>query len=100
MQPCARSPNGVGYFFQRLFLRDYALAQLLFHMDELLHFALQHAGDRNAGPVRYDLRDIFLIDFFLQHLLIFLQRAQLIVRLIEILLQLDLQSIAQFRDLV
>ena len=35
-------------------------------MNELLHFALEHAGHRDAGPLGHDARDIVFVDFFLE----------------------------------
>ena len=52
---------------QRRVLADHALAQALFHLDELLHFAFEHARDGNAGPLADDLGDVFLVDLFFQH---------------------------------
>ena len=63
----ARTANGVGDHGERGILADDALAQAVFHLDELLHFAFQHARDGNAGPLADDLGDVFFVDFFLQH---------------------------------
>ena len=37
------------------------------HLDELLHLAFEHFRDGNARPARDDFRDVFFVDFFLQH---------------------------------
>ena len=66
-QPGARTANRIGHPRQRLILPDHALAQPVFHLHQLLHFAFQHLRDRNARPLRDDLRDIFFVDLFLQH---------------------------------
>ena len=39
----------------------------VFHVDELLDFALEHLGNRNAGPLGDDAGYVFFIDFFFQH---------------------------------
>ncbi len=52
---------------KRGILADNALAQAVFHLDELLDLALQHARDGNARPLADDLGDVFLVDLFFQH---------------------------------
>src|SRR5262249_3114750 len=42
----------------RLELADHALAEFLFHPQQLLALALEHAVDRDAGPPRDHLRDV------------------------------------------
>ncbi len=66
-QPGARTANRVGHAFERFVLADDALPQTVFHVDELLDFALEHLRNRNAGPLGDDAGDVFLIDFFFQH---------------------------------
>ncbi len=66
-QSGARTANGVGYAFERLVLSDDAQPQAVFHVDELLDFAFEHLGNRNAGPLGDDAGNVFLIDFFFQH---------------------------------
>ena len=39
-------------------LADDALADLLFHLQQLVALALEHLVDRHAGPARDDLRDM------------------------------------------
>ncbi len=51
---------------KRLVLPDNALAQPLLHLRQLLHLAFEHLRNRNAGPLGDDLRDVFLVDLFLQ----------------------------------
>ena len=43
------------------------MAQPLFHCDQLFDFALQHFGDWDASPFGDDARDVFLVNFFLEH---------------------------------
>src|SRR6185437_11529521 len=63
----ARAADGVRDDGERAVLADDALAQTIFHLDELLHFAFEHLGDRNSGPARDDLRNVLLVDLFLEH---------------------------------
>src|SRR5258708_10886326 len=58
LEPGASATHGLRYRRDRLVLADDALLESLFHMEELLAFALQHLLDRNAGPARDDRRDI------------------------------------------
>ena len=51
---------------ERLLLTDHALAQLVLHAQELLHLALEHLGDGDAGPLRDDRGDVLVGDLFLQ----------------------------------
>ena len=66
-QARAAAANGVGDARKRRVLPDHALAQPLFHVDELLDFAFEQPPDGNAGPLADDLGDFFFADFFLQH---------------------------------
>jgi hypothetical protein len=43
---------------QRVVLADHAQPQLVLHREQLLLLALQHLGDRDAGPLGDDLRDL------------------------------------------
>src|SRR5437879_4875349 len=45
-------------------LADDPLAQSLFHLDQLLDFALQQLADGYAGPAADHLGNVFLGDFF------------------------------------
>ena len=56
--------DGVRDRFECFVLADHALAQIVFHRDELLHLAFEHFRNRNAGPFRDDLGDVFFVDFF------------------------------------
>src|SRR6202022_5007827 len=49
-------------------LPDHPLAQLLIHVKKLLALALEHPVDRNAGPARDHLSDLFRSDLLLEHL--------------------------------
>ena len=62
----AAAANGVRHGEQRLILADDALAQTLLHLRELLHLALEHFADGDAGPLGDDLRDVLFVDLFLE----------------------------------
>jgi len=66
-QAGARTADGVGNHGQRGILANDAVAQALFHVDELVHFAFQHAGDGDAGPLADDSGDVLLVDFVFEH---------------------------------
>src|SRR6187200_3202216 len=63
----ARATDRAGHGFNGLVLTDDTLVQTLFHFQELLDLALHQLADRNAGPSADDRRDIFLVDFLLEH---------------------------------
>ncbi len=67
------------------------------HVDELLHLALQEAGDGDAGPFRNDLGDVLLVDLLLQHLAVALELGQARVLLVQLPLDLDHPSVAKLR---
>ena len=46
----------------RLFLADDPGVERLLHLEQPLRLLLGDAGDRDAGPHRHDLRDLFLVD--------------------------------------
>src|SRR6267154_570872 len=68
----AAAPHGVRNAAQRVVLADNALPNALFHVDELVRFALEQPAGRNSRPLANELGDVFFIDFFLQHRRIFL----------------------------
>ena len=61
-RPAARPANGIADRLDRLLLADDALAQVLFHVKQLLGFGLQHAAHRNARPRADDDGDVACID--------------------------------------
>src|SRR5438067_1853610 len=65
-EPGAVTPDRIRYQRYGFILTHHPFMQPLFHMDELLHFAFEHAGHGNAGPLGHDLRDVFFVDLFLQ----------------------------------
>ena len=50
-----------------LVLSDNALVQAIFHVDELLDFALHQTADGNMRPFAHDFGDVFFVDLFLEH---------------------------------
>jgi hypothetical protein len=78
------------------FLADDPLTQALFHLYQLLPFAFQHAAHRDAGPAGDHLGDIFVIHLFLEHLLVPLERFQILFGFFQLALQFVAPAIAQF----
>ena len=66
LKPGAVAPDGVRHQRHRFVLADHAVLQPLLHVDQLLHFAFEHAGDGNAGPLGHDSGDIFFVDLFFE----------------------------------
>ena len=58
LQPGARAAHRLRDGLHRLALADDALAELVFHAQQLVALAFQHLVDRNAGPARDDLGDV------------------------------------------
>ena len=76
----------------------HALAQPLFHMNQLLHFSLKQPSHGNASPLADDLGDLFLAHFFLQHRMVFLQLSELVLRGFQFLFCSGKLAIANFRN--
>ena len=68
-QPGPRPADSVGHAFERFILANDPQPQTVFHIDELLDFALQHLRHRNPSPLGDDAGNVFLIHFFFQHAL-------------------------------
>ncbi len=62
----AGTPQGGRNGSDRFVLTDHALAQNIFDPDKLINIGLKHPLDRNAGPLRNDRSNIFLIYGFLK----------------------------------
>src|SRR5580700_2406649 len=62
----AGTADGVGDGQESFILADDALAETLFHLDELADFAFEHAGDGDAGPLADDAGDVLFVDFFFE----------------------------------
>ena len=58
LQAGAGAAHGLRHGLHGLVLADDALAELVFHVHELLALAFEHLVDRDAGPARDDLRDV------------------------------------------
>src|SRR5690606_9834069 len=89
-----RAPYRVGNGGNRLVLANHPLLHLVFHREQLFLLALQHLRDRDAGPLRYDLRNLFLGYVVAQ------QRRLPVLRLhgrLQLLLQLGNASVLQLR---
>ena len=96
-QAGAVAANRVRDARKRRILADHALAQPLFHVDQLLDFAFEQTADGNSGPLADDLRDLFLADFFLQHRMIFLQFGEAVLRGLQFLFSGGQLAVANFR---
>ena len=79
-----------------LALADDALAELVFHAQQLVALAFQHLVDRNAGPARHDVRDVVGRHGLLDHAAL----AVLRLGLLELLLQLGDRAIGQLAGLL
>ncbi len=65
LQAGAGADDGLGHGGDGFVLADDALVQLLFQVQQLLHFAFQQAGDGNAGPAADHLGDVLFVNLFL-----------------------------------
>ena len=99
-QPRAVAADGIRHQRHRFVLPDDALVQPRFHVDQLLHFAFEHARDRNAGPLGHDLRDIFFVDLFFQQSRAGFDRFQIVVGGFEVALDLGQLAVLQLRGLL
>src|SRR5712692_7672623 len=88
LQTGSRAPHRVGDGFKSFVLADHSLTQAFFHRQQLLHLAFEHFRDRHAGPLRYDLGNIFFVDFFFEGRPILLNLGELFVLGFETSLQL------------
>ena len=62
----AIAEDGVGDEAHGFVLADDAIFEAIGHLDELLDFAFEHAGDGNAGPLGDDGGDIVLVDLLFE----------------------------------
>ena len=60
-----RSPDGVRNRGDRLVLTDKSLMQPLFHLEQLVGFALHQAAHRNSGPAADDRGHVVRVDLLL-----------------------------------
>src|SRR5208282_1610296 len=87
----------VGDRLHRLLLAHHPGRQALLHVQELLLFAFQHAGHRDAAPFGDHFGDVFGVHLFLEHGPFLLQVCQLLGFGFQILLQVEQRPIFQLR---
>ena len=68
LQARACAAHGLGNRFKRFFLADHALAQLVFHPQQLGAFAFQHFLNGNTGPAAHYRRNAFFRYGFIDQL--------------------------------
>ena len=66
LQSGARPHHGFRHRLHGFVLAHHPLVQLLLQMQQLLHFAFEQLGNRNAGPAADHLGDVLLVHFFLE----------------------------------
>ena len=66
LQAGTRTSHSFGHSLDGLFLPDHALAEQLFHLQQLLALTLHHPFHRDAGPARHNACDIFFGHLFAQ----------------------------------
>ena len=81
---------------QRLVLADNTVVEAFFHVDELLDFALQHARDRDAGPLGDDAGDIFFVHFAAQQARVARLFFEQPCGLVELLFEFDQLPVTDF----
>ncbi len=96
-QAGARPAHGVRNRGDRVILAHHALAQTVFHVDQLLDLALHHPRDGDAGPLAHHLGDILGVHFLFEHLPLALDLGEAGVLLLELLLQVEARAVAQLR---
>ena len=74
--------------------------QDLFEADELRHLAFHEPADGNTGPLADDLGDVFLVDFFLQHLLVTLKIVERLGGLDDLTFDFGQLAVADLRRLL
>ena len=62
--------------------------QALLHLDQFLDLALEHLLHRDPGPARDDPGDVLLVDLFFQQAVLLLERDQLAIPRLQLLLDL------------
>src|SRR5256714_6387028 len=96
LEACARAAHRVGDSRQSLVLTDDALAQTLLHRDELLHLAFEHLRDGHARPLGDDLRDVLLVNLFLEEDAVSLKLGQLLALLGELAFEFGNPPVLKF----
>src|SRR5258708_4951140 len=83
---------------QGFVLAHLAQSQALLHVNELLRFAFEQAANRDSRPLAHQLGDVFLIDLFLEHPRIFLNRRKPFLGLLHLAFRCGNSSIANLGD--
>ena len=96
-ESCAAAPHGVRHALECVVLADHPQPQPLFHVHQLLCLGFQQSAGRNARPLAHQFRDVFLIDFFLQHGRVLLHRSEPFLRLLQVTLRRGYLSVADLR---
>ena len=99
LQPRAGAADRICHRVDRFVLADDAMVQTVFHLDQLLDFAFHQPADGDVRPLADDVRDILLVDFFLQHALALLQLGQLQLLVLDLFLELRHAAVLQLRGL-
>ena len=74
--------------------------KLLFEVQQLVQFALQHARNGNAGPTRHDLGDVFLVHFLFEQAVLFVLPSQARLFFLQRLFETNQRAPLQLRRLV
>ena len=99
LQSGAGAADRAGHGLDRLVLADHALVQPLFHLEQLLDFALEQAADGDVRPAGDDSGDVLLVDLLLQHLLILLELGEPRLLVLDLALELRQAAVLQLRGL-
>ncbi len=94
-QPGTVTAYRIGHGSDGFILTDDTPMKLLFQMKQFLPLALHHLADRNTGPPRYHVGNIFGIDLLLDHRAPTLAFVQLLLQLFNLIFFLLDGSIAQ-----
>jgi len=89
--------DGVRHEEERFVLAHHALAEAVLDVEQLLHLALEEAGDGDARPLRDHLGHVLGVHLLLEHLLLRLQLGQLLVLVQELLLELGKRPVLELR---
>ena len=81
-------------------LADHALVQLVFQVQQLLHFAFEQLGHRDAGPAADDFGDVLLVDLFLDEPRPALLARQARFRLLQLALEAGELAVLQLGGVV
>ena len=97
LQTAAGASHGIGHGGDGFLLADHALADAILHVHELLSFAFEHLGDRDAGPCGNHGGDVFVGNFLFQKPLGFLCLVEGLLHVIEFFLQLGDRLVTNLR---